>query len=157
MVTHSTYGWRTDEIMVDYLNWLKNQASGNNLCLVIDVFSAYITPLVKTTAKDLGIELIYVPANGTGLYQPCDIRIMGVLKKKSIAAWELDRRKSLDSNVWNKAKAALACSRILTSQIDASVVGSAWDSIAHLNDIEFIAAEFDSNVDVSEEEGDEYQ
>ena len=39
---------------------------------------------IKDFADRLNIELIYVPANGTGTYQPLDRKIFGIVKKKLV-------------------------------------------------------------------------
>lgn len=158
VLTHSKNGWCTEQTMLEYLQWLSKYNQGKNIALILDVYRAHRTEAVKNRARELNIELVYVPANGTSLYQPLDLRIMGILKKKSIAAWELERRKQRFGIVWNKSKAALACSRILTDEITASNVASAWNSISHINDDRYMAAEFDSDVDESgDESDDEYQ
>lgn len=50
--------------------------------LVLDCYSAHRTKEVKKYARDIGIELIFVPANGTGLFQSLDRRIFGIVKSK---------------------------------------------------------------------------
>ena len=49
--------------------------------LVLDVFSSHREQTVKDYARNLGIELIFVPASGTGIYQPLDRVIFGIFKK----------------------------------------------------------------------------
>ena len=46
----------------------------------MDVFEAHIHESVWSVAKDLDVEIIIVPANGAGTYQPLDIRTFGILK-----------------------------------------------------------------------------
>ena len=50
--------------------------------LVLDIYTTHIPETVKSFAESLNIELIYVPANGTGLFQPLDRRIFGILKQR---------------------------------------------------------------------------
>ena len=38
-------------------------------------------------AKKLNIQLFYVPAGMTDIYQPCDVRVFGALKAKARSAW----------------------------------------------------------------------
>lgn len=156
--THTINGWCNEDTMLEYLKWISDLNEGGKIALVLDVYRAHRTERVKRRAEELGIELVFVPANGTSKYQPCDLRIMGILKKKSIAAWELERRKHPHNVVWNKSKAALACTRILTDEITAFHVASAWNAINHVNDERYMVAEYDSDVDESEnEEDEEYQ
>ena len=49
---------------------------------MLDCLAAHRTPVVLQKAADLNINLIFVPASGTGYYQPLDRRIFGILKTK---------------------------------------------------------------------------
>lgn len=60
--------------------------------LVFDVYKSHLDKEVRKEAKRLGIKLIYVPACGTGKYQPLDIRVFGALKKE-IANYEKKKKK----------------------------------------------------------------
>ena len=53
--------------------------------LILDVYRAHIDKTVKAEAEKLGIKLIFVPACATGLYQPLDRRLYGIIKKKLIS------------------------------------------------------------------------
>lgn len=77
----SKKGWVDEEIMIQYLNWLHDNVSlGKPCALVLDCYKAHRTDAVKEEADNLGIELIFVPACGTSIYQPLDRRIFGILK-----------------------------------------------------------------------------
>lgn len=64
----------------------KNLAHNNQCALILDVHPSHRTQKVTETAGRLKIELIYVPANGTGIFQPLDNKIYGILKSKLRAA-----------------------------------------------------------------------
>ena len=49
--------------------------------LVLDLFASHLDQAVKEHAKVLEIELIFVPDNGTGLYQFLHRKIFGILIK----------------------------------------------------------------------------
>ena len=53
------------------------------ICLLLDVFPAHTTERVRTTAENFNIELLYIPAGATGIYQPLDKRIFGELKSRA--------------------------------------------------------------------------
>jgi hypothetical protein len=78
---HSTSGWTIMSVMIQYLSWLHDRY-GDGFALVPDVYSAHRHELVKEYAAELKIDLIYVPANGTGDYQPLDRIIFGIAKQK---------------------------------------------------------------------------
>ena len=77
----SKNGWVDEDVMIKYLNWLHDNYTMDKPCaLVLDCYKAHRTDAVKDEAKKLDIELIYVPACGTIIYQPLDRRIFGILK-----------------------------------------------------------------------------
>lgn len=47
----------------------------------LNVFKAHRDDNVKELAEYLSIQLIYVPACGTGEFQPLDRRLIGIVKK----------------------------------------------------------------------------
>ena len=75
-------GWINESIMIRYLNHLHRYNKGKSYALVLDVYPAHRTLNVKEAARALDITLIYVPANGTGIYQPLDRRLFGIIKSK---------------------------------------------------------------------------
>lgn len=80
--TGNQQGWINSDIMEDYLDVLHSWAGTFPCALLLDCYSAHRTKEIKKLAKAKKIELIFVPANGTGLYQPLDRRIFGILKSK---------------------------------------------------------------------------
>lgn len=81
---HYSSGWCSVEVMKRYLAWLSNIMRNQPFALVLDVYTTHIDNDVKQRVRELDIELIYVPVNGTGLYQPLDRKIFGVVKKKNL-------------------------------------------------------------------------
>lgn len=76
-------GWMNESIMLKYLqNLYDKYTKGAKSALVIDCYRAHKTPTVLETAKVLNIEIMLVPANGTGKYQPLDRALFGILKAK---------------------------------------------------------------------------
>ena len=79
---HSSSGWCTVDVMSRYLHWLSDCMGGKPFALVLDIYTTHIADEIREIATNLGIECIYVPANGTGQYQPLDRRIFGIMKKQ---------------------------------------------------------------------------
>lgn len=79
--TGNQQGWMNEAIMLKYLTHLHIKlAEGFPCALVLDCYKAHRTTEVKKLARKLRIELIFVPANGTGTYQPLDRRVFGIAK-----------------------------------------------------------------------------
>ena len=79
---HSKNGWTTAATMKKYLKWLSKQMKGEPFALILDVFKAHADKSVLKEAMKLKIQLIFVPACGTGRFQPLDRVIFGILKSK---------------------------------------------------------------------------
>jgi hypothetical protein len=61
--------------------------------LLWHLFAAHRDDFVKTQAQNLGIRLEFIPPGTTGLCQPLDRRIFGILKQR---AGELFAQRNLD-------------------------------------------------------------
>jgi hypothetical protein len=88
IVRHTQSGRTNEEMMLEYLQWLSNQAQGEPILLVLDVYPAHRRPRVRQRAGELDIELLEVPAGGTSEFQPLDRRIFGELKSRARRAFE---------------------------------------------------------------------
>ena len=89
-ILHSSSGWTDEAVMLGYLDWLRatvHSSVHQRIVLILDNFAAHSTQAVRAKARALGIELEFVPANGTGSYQPLDRKIYGPLKRKGGSKW----------------------------------------------------------------------
>lgn len=83
MAWPSLSGWVDELTMIRYLNWLQaNVSCGNPCALLLDQCPSHCTELVKEVAEQFHIELIYIPKNAPGVFQPLDRRIFGIIKTK---------------------------------------------------------------------------
>lgn len=80
-VWFSKDGWTNEDIMIKYLNFL-NSIHPDKCALILDSFRAHMTQKVKEYASTKNINIIQVPSNGTGAYQPLDRKIFGIVKAK---------------------------------------------------------------------------
>lgn len=80
--TNTKNSWVNESIMIRYLDFLHSITKGRPCALLLDVFKAHHTINVITRANELNIQLIYMPANGTSLFQPLDRKIFGIVKFK---------------------------------------------------------------------------
>jgi hypothetical protein len=74
--------------MIEYIEWLSAQCHAESLMLITDVDKANRAVAFQGKAKELGIELLFVPAGGTSRFQPLDRRIFGELKSRVRAAFQ---------------------------------------------------------------------
>jgi hypothetical protein len=84
----SDSGWATENQIEEYLEWLSERIGKEPCLLILDVYPTHRTEKVKTKAQLLNIELLFVPAGGTSLYQPLDARVFGELKTRARAAFQ---------------------------------------------------------------------
>lgn len=129
ITAHSASGWCNETVMLDYLQWVHEEVLHRKPgALIMDCYGSHWTQTVVDRAQLLGIQLIKVPANGTGLYQPCDIGIFGPVKKmyyKESQAWRVEHQKVT-------ADHALAIFMRVWGSIRKDVVVSAWRKIQDL-------------------------
>jgi len=133
----SKNGWMTGVTMLDVLDYVgeirDSIKPGSKIYLVLDVFRAHLCEDVLKKAKKLRIKFITVPANGTGIYQPLDVLIFGILKqylRQSYRDWleHLDPSSDIHVAVEDGIRRFLeAWERITKQQILA-----AWDKIPQL-------------------------
>ena len=96
---HTTNGWVKEEITIRLLEEIRNHAGDDAACLILDVYSAHRTESVLKRAKKLKIELIFIPAGGTGKYQPLDYRLLGEMKSRAKRLFMLLASKNCDRNI----------------------------------------------------------
>ena len=66
---HHESGWSHGNVMKQYLDILASWCKPP-LALVLDVYSTHREKSVREDAESLGIKLIFIPASGTGEFQP---------------------------------------------------------------------------------------
>jgi len=128
-ITHfrSESGWTNVDVMKNYLDWLYEQMNHKPCALIIDCFKAHIDEEIKKYAKQKNIELIIVPACGTGIYQPLDRKIFGILKAK-LRADENQRQILQDEKQYkNRFKIVEAAMEAAWEEISEEALTSGWD------------------------------
>lgn len=81
-------GWAKEEVIFEYISWLSAQANGEPCLLIMDVYPSHRTPAVIEHALEMNLEILFVPAGGTALYQPLDARVFGELKSRARSAFQ---------------------------------------------------------------------
>jgi hypothetical protein len=124
-VWHSRNGWCTEDIMIQFLDWLREQVAAPEICLVLDQFDAHNTPCVHEKAQANNIHLLFVPKGGTGRYHPLDRRVFGALKVKGRAKWAT----TYQANPGMDCTRPVAAELLLTSwaELSESCVLAGWD------------------------------
>ena len=83
--THSKSGWATHEVMRDYVKWLSDQVKGHWSYLIWDLHVSHRNQTVRDTAAAQCVNLAYVPAGLTSVWQPLDVRVFGSLKAHAMS------------------------------------------------------------------------
>jgi hypothetical protein len=86
-IVYSPSGWINDLIMLDYCKWLRKIQHKKAFVLITDCYGAHTTKPVLEYCMKKDIKLIIVPPGGTGLLQPLDRYVFGVLKNKGKSKW----------------------------------------------------------------------
>jgi hypothetical protein len=125
ILRHSESGSATENVIVEFIEWLHREVAQCSPCsLIFDVYATHRTERVLAAAEANDVELLFVPAGGTGRFQPLDRRIFGELTARARA--EFSRR------MWHGSSEVIgyaASSDILercSSSIPAGNVKKAW-------------------------------
>jgi hypothetical protein len=58
----SESGWTTEQLMLDYLDWLSARINNDPCLLILDVYPVHRMESIKEHALEKNIELLFVPA-----------------------------------------------------------------------------------------------
>lgn len=110
-IEQNTNGWMDETYMLRWLKLFSDWMNNEKCALILDVFPAHRTQAVKDLAKELNIELLFVPAGATDRFQPLDRHIYGGLKSRirsKFTAASRNRRQNFQYNFSNAAKILLS-------------------------------------------------
>jgi hypothetical protein len=85
VLPHQPNGRTSALVASDHLHWLRSRIQCGPIVVLWDLFSSHREQGVKERAKELGIELVFIPAGMTSEYQLLDRRIFGSLKARTRA------------------------------------------------------------------------
>jgi hypothetical protein len=78
---HSPSGWTTGETFQRYLNWLRSLYPDQQpIHLVLDMYSVHRSEKSRAVARELGIQLHFIPPGWTDELQPLDRYVFRALK-----------------------------------------------------------------------------
>ena len=115
--THSESGWTTEETFVEYLLHIAEYFNNEEVHLILDVYAAHRTELVKETARNNNITLYFIPPGCTDLVQPLDVKVFGALKA---TARKLFRERYL----------GVACPKVTSKDAVQNLI-KAWESVSN--------------------------
>lgn len=76
-------GWADENCILKILEEIIKKTKNENSLLLLDQYTSHMTPKVKKYAENNKIKLLYVPKGLTYKYQPLDVGVFGILKKKA--------------------------------------------------------------------------
>jgi hypothetical protein len=79
-VDHSETGWQNTDTFCTYLLNLREFMGPGPIALVLDCYAAHRNDTVKVFARNLGIDLYFIPPGMTDEFQPLDRSVFGVVK-----------------------------------------------------------------------------
>ena len=77
--SHSESDWTTEEVFGQYFQHISYYYHNEEIHLILNVYTADKTEVVKAIAQTLNINMYYIPPGCTYLLQPLDIRDSGAL------------------------------------------------------------------------------
>ena len=121
----SESGWQTSQTFQEYLMHLRELYGEKRVHLILDLHSSHRTEEVKKLAKELGIDLWFIPPGCTDQCQPLDRRCFGALKATARKLWREQMADEPNRKLTKKdAVAHLICAWEHLSKV---VVDEAWE------------------------------
>ncbi len=99
--TYSNNGWTNVGILIIILDLIFLYTNGQKTCLLMDQFPSHTEEHITKYSNEKNIELIFVPIGLTYKYQPLDVMINGILKKKAKTLWRKEIIKNPDLKITN--------------------------------------------------------
>ena len=84
IIAHTESGWSTAPLMQQYLDWLTERFEYKPLYLLWDVHASHRNDKVVEHAKSRDITPCFIPAGGTGQWQPLDVAVFGLVKIRAM-------------------------------------------------------------------------
>lgn len=79
--TYSSKSYMTTDCFIEYLQFIRNQFNQNiKIHLIIDSYSSHKSIRSILKAKELNIDLIFIPSGLTDILQPLDVAVFAPLK-----------------------------------------------------------------------------
>jgi hypothetical protein len=135
-ITFSEKGWNTGSCMILFLEFLRSSMESLSLVkkrqsifLILDKHRSHETNEVLKRAKELKIDLLFIPEGQTSDLQPLDVRIFGELKKIASSEWEAEYLKDIKKNI--SFEQSVSILQKSWDQIQTTDVRKAWQKVRH--------------------------
>jgi hypothetical protein len=67
-IWHSPRGWSIENLILDHLDWSREQFPTESICLILNQSGTHETDSFKLKAQRLGVFLVQVPKGATRTY-----------------------------------------------------------------------------------------
>lgn len=130
ILKYSENGWINCDIIKSIFQYISGLACGKKCALILDSYSVHTDEIVKKYAKELDIDLIYVPSGRTPFNQPLDISINGVIKAMGS---KLIREKYMENPLEKiKISDAIGCLLRVKNEINKKIIIDAFTQACNL-------------------------
>jgi hypothetical protein len=86
IMKHTESGWATQDLIVEYLQWLHTGIADRHPCvLILDVYPDHQKDAIVAAAEECDIEFVFVPVGRTKECHPLNSRIFKELKSRARA------------------------------------------------------------------------
>ena len=121
----SENGWQTSETFETYLMHIRELYNDQKVHLILDLHASHKTESVKKLAKELNIQLWYIPPGCTDLVQPLDVRCFGALKSTARRLWREQIAENPDKRF--KKRDAVAILIAAWEHLSTETIEEAWE------------------------------
>lgn len=90
----SDNGWVNNGVMLQIIDQVivPHVKPPSKSCLILDSFAAHQTDYIHEKLDRINCELLIIPAGQTGKYQPLDVGVFAVVKKRCETLWLAEQR-----------------------------------------------------------------
>ena len=97
--TFSNNGWSNIGIIKILIDEIYIKTKGEKSCLLMDQYSSHTNEVILEYASNKNIKIIFIPVGYTSKFQPLDVTINGILKKKLKAIWRKEKIKNINLKI----------------------------------------------------------
>lgn len=98
--SHSAKSYMTTDVFLRYLQFIRNQYTNNEtIHLIVDSYSSHTSKFSIAKARDLNIDIVFIPNGMTDELQPLDYGVFSILKSIANAKLRNYMRQNIGSTI----------------------------------------------------------
>ena len=145
IIIPSKSGWSCIDSMLEYLSYLVSYLKKDKIVLILDKYSSHNLLAQKVGDNYPDIKFLFIPAGATGILQPLDRKIFGIMKTNAAKKWLQKYIK--DPNLKFTISDSVGILLETWTELSKTAILSAWDykNVLHNNEINYDQSEVEND------------